>query len=94
MREVKIGLLILSMSWLPSCAAVPGSPALAVVVPKAAAIDRRAEIKAALAALCPVPLDNANRLKAADYVTMHPEAFTIVRDLDRLDKESLQCRAK
>lgn len=54
--------------------------------------DRLGLIRSQLKEICPNPLTNLQRERAAVYVTEHPDAFPIVSDLDRLDNAAVLCR--
>lgn len=82
--------LALLAIWPPGCAHAPPPKAVATVSAKAT--NRQAEIKRQLAPICPNPLSAASLDRAADYLDAHPDAFPVVGDLDRLDRESRLCR--
>ncbi|MFC2248713.1 hypothetical protein ACETRX_03725 [Labrys portucalensis] len=58
----------------------------------AKATNRQAEIQRQLAPICPTPLPAASLNRAADYLDAHADAFPVVSDLDRLDREARLCR--
>jgi hypothetical protein len=63
-----------------------------VIAVPAKTANRAAEIKRQLAPICPNPLPAASLNRAADYLDAHADAFPVVSDLDRLDREARLCR--
>lgn len=90
MRARNLLPLALLAIWLQGCAHEPPPKAVTAVPAKAA--NRTAEIQRQLAPICPSPLPAASLNRAADYLDAHPDAFPVIGDLDRLDREARLCR--
>src|SRR5437763_1704051 len=101
MRVLK-SLLILTILTPLLAACAPDdmrAPATAIVtgLQNLPEVERRAEIRRQLSAVCPVPLDDAALDRAADVVVKYAKdkaVTAIVKDLSRLDNQARVCRGE